>query len=164
MSVCAKEASSIVEHPPCPNMQPTEVATSSTPEAVGLAKRLSAAGARMYGAFWCSHCYEQKEAFGREAVGSLPYVECFPEGWKKVCVLVVLLGGGGELDLRCWQVSCCAWSGKAHLATSVHRTTLSLFIWRVGGAGHGDGARMPDGAWRAGGLSHLDHRGGEAQG
>ena len=35
----------------------------------------------MYGAFWCSHCAEQKEAFGAGA--PLPYVECFPEGYRK---------------------------------------------------------------------------------
>ena len=38
-------------------------------------------GARMYGAFWCSHCQEQKLAFGREAQPDLPYIECFPEGY-----------------------------------------------------------------------------------
>ena len=34
----------------------------------------------MLGAFWCSHCEEQKELFGRGA--ALPYVECFPEGYR----------------------------------------------------------------------------------
>jgi hypothetical protein len=38
----------------------------------------------MYGAFWCSHCYDQKMDFGREAMAEFPYVECFPQGWKKV--------------------------------------------------------------------------------
>lgn len=37
----------------------------------------------MYGAFWCSHCYEQKQIFGQEAMEEFPYVECFPEGWKQ---------------------------------------------------------------------------------
>mmetsp|Transcript_12734 Transcript_12734/g.24030 ORF Transcript_12734/g.24030 Transcript_12734/m.24030 type:complete len:84 (+) Transcript_12734:3205-3456(+) len=37
----------------------------------------------MYGAFWCSHCLEQKEVFGKEAMENFPYVECFPAGWKK---------------------------------------------------------------------------------
>jgi hypothetical protein len=35
----------------------------------------------MYGAFWCSHCAEQKAAFGSGA--PLPYTECFPEGYRK---------------------------------------------------------------------------------
>ena len=38
-------------------------------------------GAKMYGAFWCSHCAEQKAAFGAGA--PIPYVECFPEGYRK---------------------------------------------------------------------------------
>ena len=49
-----------------------------------LAKRLKAAGARMYGAFWCSHCFEQKQAFGKEAMADFPYVECYPDGYYKV--------------------------------------------------------------------------------
>ena len=35
----------------------------------------------MYGAFWCSHCEDQKETFGAGA--DIPYVECFPDGWKR---------------------------------------------------------------------------------
>lgn len=38
----------------------------------------------MYGAFWCSHCYDQKQAFGAEAMAAFPYVECYPEGLHKV--------------------------------------------------------------------------------
>jgi hypothetical protein len=38
-------------------------------------------GATFYGAFWCSHCKEQKELFGKTAVKVLPYVECStPDG------------------------------------------------------------------------------------
>ncbi|ESQ53516.1 hypothetical protein EUTSA_v10025477mg [Eutrema salsugineum] len=61
----------------------TEITTSSSPYAIGLAKHLNSIGAKMYGAFWCSHCLEQKEMFGREAAKLLNYVECFPEGYKK---------------------------------------------------------------------------------
>lgn len=32
-------------------------------------------GAKFYGAFWCSHCQNQKKAF-KEAASLLPYVEC----------------------------------------------------------------------------------------
>lgn len=56
----------------------------SSPRAVELAKRLKAAGAKMYGAFWCSHCFEQKQSFGKEAMAELPYVECYPDGYFKV--------------------------------------------------------------------------------
>ncbi len=57
---------------------------ASTPRSVELAKRLKAAGAKMYGAFWCSHCFEQKQSFGKDAVADLPYVECYPDGYYKV--------------------------------------------------------------------------------
>ncbi|XP_019444862.1 PREDICTED: thiol-disulfide oxidoreductase LTO1 [Lupinus angustifolius] len=60
----------------------TEISASSTPFAQSLARHLHSIGARMYGAFWCSHCLEQKEMFGREAAKELDYVECFPEGYR----------------------------------------------------------------------------------
>eukprot|EP00775_Hariotina_reticulata_P003062 gene3062-3342_t len=59
------------------------VTTSSTDAAISLAKKLKAAGAKMYGAFWCTHCYDQKQEFGVQAMADFPYVECFPEGWKR---------------------------------------------------------------------------------
>lgn len=64
--------------------QEPRVSEVSTPRSVELAKRLKAAGAKMYGAFWCSHCFEQKQSFGKEAMAELPYVECYPDGYYKV--------------------------------------------------------------------------------
>lgn len=60
------------------------VTTQSPPGAVTLAQRLRDGGARMYGAFWCSHCYDQKQSFGEQAMAAFPYVECYPEGLHKV--------------------------------------------------------------------------------
>ncbi len=40
-----------------------------------LAKCITAKGAKFYGAFWCSHCENQKKAFGTSQQ-YLPYVEC----------------------------------------------------------------------------------------
>ncbi|CAI0461414.1 unnamed protein product [Linum tenue] len=62
---------------------PTEITTPSAPFTISLAKHLRSIGARMYGAFWCSHCIEQKEMFGEEAAKLLNYVECFPDGLNK---------------------------------------------------------------------------------
>lgn len=45
-------------------------------------------GAVFYGAFWCSHCQDQKAAFGT-AAGLLPYVECSTQdskGQTAICV------------------------------------------------------------------------------
>jgi hypothetical protein len=60
------------------------VETVSTAADVKLAKHLTAKGAKFYGAFWCSHCFDQKVQFGAEAAALLPYVECFPEGYRRV--------------------------------------------------------------------------------
>jgi len=43
------------------------------------AQCLKAKGAKMYGAWWCPHCAEQKELFGSSA-RRLPYVECSSAG------------------------------------------------------------------------------------
>ncbi|KAK4774079.1 hypothetical protein SAY87_029098 [Trapa incisa] len=61
----------------------TEITTESSPFTVSLARHLRSIGAKMYGAFWCSHCLEQKQIFGKEAAKILDYVECFPNGYKK---------------------------------------------------------------------------------
>jgi len=60
-----------------------QVDTESTPEWVALARHLKDTGAKMYGAFWCSHCLDQKLLFGAEAVKEMPYVECFPNGFER---------------------------------------------------------------------------------
>lgn len=44
-------------------------------EKVELAQCLTDSGAKMYGAIWCSHCNNQKKAFG-SAFAYVDYVEC----------------------------------------------------------------------------------------
>ncbi|KAJ0468559.1 putative vitamin K epoxide reductase, Thioredoxin-like superfamily, VKOR domain superfamily [Helianthus annuus] len=61
---------------------PTEIKAPSSPLALKLAAHLRSVGAKMYGAFWCSHCLEQKEMFGQEAAKMLDYGECYPDGFK----------------------------------------------------------------------------------
>ena len=46
----------------------------------GLARCLKERGAKMYGAYWCPHCIEQKEAFGSSLERLGPYVECGVQG------------------------------------------------------------------------------------
>src|ERR1041385_8352379 len=45
------------------------------------AQCVSAKGARMYGAWWCPHCADQKELFGF-AFQYVNYVECSPPGQR----------------------------------------------------------------------------------
>lgn len=52
------------------------ITTTSTEAEIALAKHLTKIGAKKYGAFWCPHCYEQKQLFGKEAFKEINYIEC----------------------------------------------------------------------------------------
>ena len=55
---------------------PTEpIQEEINPVLQSLAECLTESGAKLYGAYWCPHCIEQKEIFGASS-DSLPYVEC----------------------------------------------------------------------------------------
>jgi hypothetical protein len=56
-----------------------EPPATEDPVAHALAIHLTQTGAKMYGAFWCPHCQEQKAYFGASA-NRLPYIECSPSG------------------------------------------------------------------------------------
>ena len=56
------------------------VTTSSGEAETLLAKHLTDIGAKMYGAYWCPHCHDQKQLFGKTAYKDIPYVECAPDG------------------------------------------------------------------------------------
>lgn len=56
-----------------------EAVSPSTPEQISLAEYLRQRGAVFYGAWWCPHCFHQKNLFGTEAGQKLPYVECDKE-------------------------------------------------------------------------------------
>ena len=67
---------------------PPAVRTASTPRSLALADHLTGTGAVMYTAYWCPHCHEQKELFGKEAIARLKIVECAPDGrnsQKQLC-------------------------------------------------------------------------------
>ncbi len=59
---------------------PPPVTRVSSPAAVALAEHLSSSGAVMYSAYWCPHCHDQKELFGKEATAKLEIVECAADG------------------------------------------------------------------------------------
>lgn len=56
------------------------ITTTSGAAEIALAAHLKQVGAKMYGAFWCSHCHDQKQLFGQEAVSQIDYIECDPKG------------------------------------------------------------------------------------
>ena len=57
-----------------------DITTVSGSAEIALAKHLSDIGAVKYGAFWCPHCYDQKQLFGKEAFDQVNYTECAEGG------------------------------------------------------------------------------------
>jgi len=47
---------------------------------VAFARCLTQKGVKMYGAYWCPHCQEQKDMFGEASFKSAPYIECGIQG------------------------------------------------------------------------------------
>jgi uncharacterized membrane protein/glutaredoxin len=56
-----------------------KLAAQSNSFAGKLAQHLTATNAKMYGAYWCPHCIDQKKKFG-EAEKLVPYIECDAKG------------------------------------------------------------------------------------
>ena len=64
--------------PTAPNGWP--ITSKSGESEAKLAEHLTSIGAKMYGAFWCPHCHDQKQLFGSEAFQKVDYIECDPRG------------------------------------------------------------------------------------
>lgn len=94
-----------------------EVTTKSTDQALALVTRLRQAGAKMYGAFWCVHCLEQKEKFGEEAMKSFPYVECYPDGWKRGIKIADVCDAAGVRSFPTWIIGNEVLEGGQPIAT-----------------------------------------------
>lgn len=56
------------------------ITTTSGADQLALAAHLKQVGAKMYGAYWCSHCHDQKQLFGKSAFNQINYIECDPKG------------------------------------------------------------------------------------
>lgn len=57
-----------------------KIETVSGQAEIKFAEYLAANDIKFYGAFWCSHCKEQKSLFGAVAASKLLYVECDKDG------------------------------------------------------------------------------------
>jgi hypothetical protein len=57
-----------------------KVETVSGAAEIAFAEHLAAKDIKFYGAFWCSHCQNQKSYFGAAAAAKLPYIECARDG------------------------------------------------------------------------------------
>lgn len=81
------EASDVSDTTTLPPTTTTAIA-ESTADANQLARCLTAGGAKFYGAYWCSHCTDQKERLG-EAFRYINYIECDaggPNGNPQACI------------------------------------------------------------------------------
>ena len=56
------------------------ITTTSGESEIALASHLKEIGAKEYVAWWCPHCHEQKQLFGKEAYSQINRVECDPRG------------------------------------------------------------------------------------
>lgn len=77
---------------PSESSQPSNISSNTSGESgrpianvsgaaeMALARRLAEIGAKNYGAYWCPHCHEQKELFGKQAFALIDYFECDPNG------------------------------------------------------------------------------------
>ena len=91
---------------------PPAVRSQSTPATIALARHLQKSGATLYGAYWCSHCYNQKVAFGAGAAHSLNYVECAADGYnsqRKLCGQKLIKG------YPTWEIGGVLYAGEQSL-------------------------------------------------
>lgn len=66
-----------------PSGQPTpgigwNITTTSGQSEIALARHLKQIGAKEYIAWWCPHCHEQKQLFGKEAYREIAQIDCAP--------------------------------------------------------------------------------------
>lgn len=96
-----------------PGMAPP-VQADSTPAKVELAKHLSQVGAKVYTAYWCPHCRDQKELFGKEAAAELTIIECAPDGRNNQAALCKQKGVQGYPS---WEINGTVDSGVKPIET-----------------------------------------------
>jgi len=91
---------------------PPSVKSDSTPESIELAQHLGKLDAKMYGAYWCSHCHNQKVAFGATAMKALKYVECAADGYKSERATC---GAKGITGFPTWEIQGQFYAGERSL-------------------------------------------------
>jgi uncharacterized membrane protein len=70
---------------PRPSGEPTlgvgwPIRSTSGEAEIQLARHLTQIGAKEYIAWWCPHCHEQKELFGKQAYPEIKHIDCDPQG------------------------------------------------------------------------------------
>jgi len=80
LGIYANVNGSAVANTNAPGQVGPAITTLSGESELQLARHLTSIGAKMYAAYWCPHCHDQKQLFGRQALALLTIVECAPDG------------------------------------------------------------------------------------
>lgn len=125
-----------------------EVTRLSSPRAIGLARALRDSGAQMFGAFWCSHCFEQKQAFGISAQTELPYVECYPDGFRRGTRPAAACTAAGVEGFPSWKIGGKIYEGEKsfdELEEALRRADAKgAMVRAVGGSSREGGGRLAE--------------------
>ncbi len=62
------------------NIPPPPITSTSSDRALKIGQDMKELNTRFFGAYWCSHCYDQKQRLGKEAMANVEYIECSKEG------------------------------------------------------------------------------------
>ena len=96
------------------------ITTSSSSQKVKFAKFLTKNNIIMYSAYWCPHCHDQKQLFGKEAVKELKIVECAKDGKDnqyELCQSKKIMG------FPSWEINGEIYSGTRNLKELATMTT-----------------------------------------
>jgi len=124
-----------------------EVTRLSSPRALGLARALRRSGAQMFGAFWCSHCFEQKQAFGIAAQAELPYVECYPDGFRRDTRPAPACLAAGIEGFPSWKIGGKMYEGEKtfdELEEALKRAQVKGAMAKAVGGGSGREGRLAE--------------------
>ena len=78
------------------------ITTSSSSQKIKFAKFLTENNIKMYSAYWCPHCHDQKQLFGKDAVKELKVIECAKDGKDNEYELCQTKGISG---FPSWEIS-----------------------------------------------------------
>tara|TARA_B100000965_G_scaffold226508_1_gene189616 strand:+ start:44 stop:982 length:939 start_codon:yes stop_codon:yes gene_type:complete len=92
---------------------PPIVKNYSSNEKIRFAKFLNKNQIVMYSAYWCPHCHDQKELFGKEAVEELTIIECAKDGKDNQFDLCQAKGIEG---FPSWEINNNIYSGTRELS------------------------------------------------
>ena len=91
---------------------PPVVQSASNKDKISLAEHLTKSGAVQYSAYWCPHCHDQKEMFGKEASLKLKVIECATDGQNNQHSLCLSKGIEG---FPSWEINGEIYSGVKSL-------------------------------------------------